>query len=737
MDTCSDISLARRDALGNLSSCRETVEHLGGETMFEQSGVFSLDGPDSGPFSVTLSGVFAVEPGHLPEGFVALLGVSDLRSLSISLDFVMANPGCDWRSAYIVTSLESVFRTLGLGRLPASPITEALPARSPVSGPTPPRPPASGELLQDVRDGLLFNRSSSSGGERVDPPAVLLSSPPVGQANSGTPSRYVAVDREPFFYGVPLKDTRRDPDHKGKWYAIRRGREIGVVSSWERCQPLVKGFPGAEYRSFWELNEARSWVLEGKREVLASRKQCRMQVSSFAGGKALRALVDVVHEGCPDTLQVLCCLDSGADINLASRSLLHDVHSIVDGDVTNCGDETVFLEEGMLHVSAGRGLVSVPALVASAKQLPAECGILLGVPGLDLLGVRLDAHRGAQRLPLECHVGERTLRTWLEANSDKTVTSVPSSLTEVDINPALPPEVQERIRRMLHQYEHVFAGELDTLPKPFAAENVTLKFVDNPVPTSVPEPRWTLAQKQILTQWAEEGLKNGSLELSTSRWSSRSHIVMKTPAHTHKDVIDIGKCKLRVCGDYRLVNQQIVKIVPNLPTSLEEVEKAAGHAWYWETDAQACYSQFVLSPGPSREALAVWSPIGLVQPTTLPFGQKNSGTEAQSPYRAAANELNKGRHGNYVDDWIGYSNSLDQLCDDFEVFLQVCLKYNITLGPHKTRFGYAEAQFFGFRVNREGSHLALKHLDPIRQLLPPTDIHEAAPPRARAIRGIS
>jgi hypothetical protein len=199
---------------------------------------------------------------------------------------------------------------------------------------------------------------------------------------------------------------------------------------------------------------------------------------------------------------------------------------------------------------------------------------------------------------------------------------------------------------------------------------------------------------------------------------------MKTPAHTHKDLIDVGKCKLRVCGDYRLVNQQIVKIVPNLPTGLDEVERAAGYAWYWETDAQACYSQFVLAPGPSREALAVWSPIGLVQPTTLPFGQKNSGTEAQGPYRAAANELNKNRHGNYVDDWIGYANSISQLCEDFEVFLRVCLKYNITLGPHKTRFGYPEAQFFGFRVNSEGSHLALKHLDPIRQLLPPTDIHE-------------
>jgi hypothetical protein len=138
----------------------------------------------------------------------------------------------------------------------------------------------------------------------------------------------------------------------------------------------------------------------------------------------------------------------------------------------------------------------------------------------------------------------------------------------------------------------------------------------------------------------------------------------------------------------------------------------------------ACYSQFVLVPGRPSEALAVWSPIGLVQPTTLPVGQRNSGTEAQGPYRAAANEMNVGRHGNYVDDWIGYSNDLEQLFSDFAVFLQVCRKQQITLSPLKTKFGYPEAQFFGFRVHEQGSHLAVKHLDPLRSLVPPVDVHE-------------
>ncbi len=196
----------------------------------------------------------------------------------------------------------------------------------------------------------------------------------------------------------------------------------------------------------------------------------------------------------------------------------------------------------------------------------------------------------------------------MEANGAKEVAKVSFDVSEVSISPDLPEELQLRVHALLVEFQDVFAGEQVSLPKPFAAEPVKLKFISNPEPQSVPEPRWTFAEKQILTAWAEEGLKNGSLELSTSCWASRPHIVMKTPAHTHKDLIDVGKCKLRVCGDYRKVNTQIVKIVPNLPNGLEEVEKAAGHEFFWETDAVACYSQFVLALGQSREALAVVPP---------------------------------------------------------------------------------------------------------------------------------
>ncbi len=175
---------------------------------------------------------------------------------------------------------------------------------------------------------------------------------------------------------------------------------------------------------------------------------------------------------------------------------------------------------------------------------PFECDVLLGVSGVDNLGVKLDSHRGKELRPLECHVGEKTLRAWLEANGTQEVSKVSFDISELDINPAMPESMQGRVRALLAEYAEVFAGQQNSLPKPFAADPVELKFVTHPVPQSIPEPRWTFAQRQVLTAWAEEGLNNGSLELSTSRWASRPHIVMKTPAAAHKDLVDIGRCKI-------------------------------------------------------------------------------------------------------------------------------------------------------------------------------------------------
>ncbi len=202
----------------------------------------------------------------------------------------------------------------------------------------------------------------------------------------------------------------------------------------------------------------------------------------------------------------------------------------------------------------------------------------------------------------------------------------PFDLGQIQINPALTEEQIAKVKAVILKFAKVFEGHQNSLPKPFATDAIVFKLKPDAKLQSIPQPRWTVAQKEIVTRWAEEGLRNGSLELSTSAWSSRVHLVLKPPANQIAELANLKDCKLRPCGDYCLVNTQIEKIAPNLPTGLHQLEQASGHKIYFEADSVACYNSFRLATGVSREALAIWTPIGLLQPTVLPFGQKNSRT---------------------------------------------------------------------------------------------------------------
>ncbi len=49
-----------------------------------------------------------------------------------------------------------------------------------------------------------------------------------------------------------------------KIYAVRKGRTPGLYTSWPHCRMSVSGFPGAEYRSFADPQEAIRYLEEGK-----------------------------------------------------------------------------------------------------------------------------------------------------------------------------------------------------------------------------------------------------------------------------------------------------------------------------------------------------------------------------------------------------------------------------------------------------------------------------------------
>ena len=99
---------------------------------------------------------------------------------------------------------------------------------------------------------------------------------------------------------------------------------------------------------------------------------------------------------------------------------------------------------------------------------------------------------------------------------ESSIDTKPFDLEAIQICPDLTVEQIKRVKAVIKQYSKVFEGHENTLPKPFATKPITLKFKENAQPQSIPQPRWTVAQKEIVTRWAEDGLRNGSLEPSTS-----------------------------------------------------------------------------------------------------------------------------------------------------------------------------------------------------------------------------
>lgn len=47
---------------------------------------------------------------------------------------------------------------------------------------------------------------------------------------------------------------------KKKFYAVRKGKKVGIYETWNECKEQVSGFSGAEYKSFPTNEEAKEYI---------------------------------------------------------------------------------------------------------------------------------------------------------------------------------------------------------------------------------------------------------------------------------------------------------------------------------------------------------------------------------------------------------------------------------------------------------------------------------------------
>lgn len=118
-----------------------------------------------------------------------------------------------------------------------------------------------------------------------------------------------------------------------KVYAVRRGKVIGILDSWDACKEAVDGYPGAEYKGFKTLEEARTYM-----EGIAYTVEPDEKGKAAGGKKAKLPDGEERPKGMGDP--------EGGLVAYVDGSYEHSLKRYAFGCVFILPDDTVYVENG-------------------------------------------------------------------------------------------------------------------------------------------------------------------------------------------------------------------------------------------------------------------------------------------------------------------------------------------------------------------------------------------------------
>ncbi|UYV67845.1 hypothetical protein LAZ67_5002210, partial [Cordylochernes scorpioides] len=236
---------------------------------------------------------------------------------------------------------------------------------------------------------------------------------------------------------------------------------------------------------------------------------------------------------------------------------------------------------------------------------------------------------------------------------------------------------------LLQRYTHIFTQNKFNVP--------CLRIPPVKIPTNsdkiitIRPYRVPICDQQEIRHQIQQMLENGIIEQSFSPFSSPVTLVTKR-----------DKTK-RFCIDYRKVNEPISSDVHPLPRIEDILDRLAQAKYFSTADISSAYWQVPIHPD-SRPLLAFATLEGLYQPTRLPFGLK---TSPQIYERAISQVLQ--RHGldcvaHYFDDFIIYSNTLEEHQNHLRQFFAFCEAEKLQLNFLKCEFFKQSIDFLGYTI---------------------------------------
>lgn len=268
------------------------------------------------------------------------------------------------------------------------------------------------------------------------------------------------------------------------------------------------------------------------------------------------------------------------------------------------------------------------------------------------------------------------------------------------------------VPQYLAEFKDVFSSALaDRLPPPRPSQDMHLELKPN---STLPKTRMyklSAIEEDTLREEVQKGLASGKIVRSTSRFASPVLFVKKNDG------------RLRMCVDYRKINDATESIKATLPIIDEILDRANGSALYSKIDLKGAFNLLRMAPQ-SEPLTAFQTKFGLFQYRVVPFGLKNGPTVFQSLMNEIFHDLMGQGMDFFIDDLLIYEPDTTIHKSLLREVFKRLLANDLAVGLDKCQFMVPAVDFLGHHLSVAGLSMQTSKVQAIMDYALPRNVKE-------------
>ena len=269
----------------------------------------------------------------------------------------------------------------------------------------------------------------------------------------------------------------------------------------------------------------------------------------------------------------------------------------------------------------------------------------------------------------------------------------------------------ERVYSLLWDYQDIFsAHDLDIGHTDTVKHRIDL---NDETPFKQRHRRIPPSMYDEVKDHLQQLLKGGIIRESNSPFSSAIVLVRKKKTG-----------KLRMCVDFRQLNNRTIKDSYALPRIDEILDHLKGATYFTSLDMRSGYYQVELEPEHQERTAFTVGPLGFYECVRMPFGLTNAPATFQRLMERVMEEIHMKECVTFIDDVIVHGTDFDQHLERLEHVFQKIRKHNLKLNPEKCEFLKRKVVYCGHVVSDQGIETDPAKIAEVQQMEAPTNVEE-------------